>query len=420
MKKAKITSTSTADMLGGFLSEIESRFKLSGIDLEKYADRPVDFCLEVLGDQYITEDTSELLESICTNKYTFGRSGNGTGKSFIAARAALWWYLCRKGQVYISAAPPVSNISLIIFGSIHSICNEHPDIFTGHERTTMKITCDPDRFIVGLPVPSTGTEEERKAKFSGKHWKNGVLFLFDEASAIPDSPFLGAETCASDDKSRIFCTFNPHKKIGWVYRMERDNMANVIELSAFNHINVISGKNVCEGAVTRNVTVVRINQMCRPLAKGESPDHNCFELPEFLEGAVGISQKNEELPPLIPGQYKIIEPSFSTIVLGKYPGATSSSLITTDMVNAARVRYDLYVAEYGDSLPKFVKPKIGVDIAEMGEDKSSIAIMYGSMLIPIIAWEKTEIPETEQRIFDECSKRLMKLTRRLGARLSGE
>jgi hypothetical protein len=50
---------------------------------------------------------------------------------------------------------------------------------------------------------------------------------------------------------------------------------------------------------------------------GEKKNEECFELPEFLEGQIAKSQSGLEYSPLKAGHYKIMEPAFSYMVLGR-------------------------------------------------------------------------------------------------------
>lgn len=373
-------------------------------DYSQYVDDPVGFCIDVLGEKYLTDDTKKLMSSVVENIVTLGKSANATGKSFSAARIALWWHMTRKrGQVYLAAAPPIDNLTNILFGEIFSVVNRNPEMFEMMSKKTLRIQRSPDSFIAGLTIPSSGTKEERIAKFSGKHAPDGVLFINDEASAIPDECFAGEETCASDDKSRIFAIFNPHNRAGWTYRTERDNQANVVTLSAFNHIQVITGRDdITPGAVTRNKTLLRINQWCRPLQEGESTGDGTFELPDYLVGVECVDQQKQVLPGLRAGTYKIIEPQFSTVVLGEYPAAGTNSLINQSWVDAARTRYDQYVVQYGEVPPQFTKAKVGADIAEMGLDSTVLCFRYGGYVAPFKSWGQCEIHETEDKIRGHC------------------
>jgi len=180
----------------------------SSSDYSKYFHDPTGFCEDILGEKYLTEDTKTLMMSVANNAVTLGKSGNALGKSFSAARLAIWFFLCRRGQVYLAAAPPLSNLTNILFGEIFTIVGKHPEIFEMMNQRSMHIQRTPDHFLTGVSIPSSGTKEQRIGKFSGKHHKNGILFIFDEASACPDEVFAGAETCASDDASRICAIYN--------------------------------------------------------------------------------------------------------------------------------------------------------------------------------------------------------------------
>lgn len=391
----------TIDSLFDNLSSDLAQYGIYDNDYDQYIDDPVGFCIDVLGAKYLTDDTKELMVSVAENRVTLGKSGNATGKSYSSARIAIWFYLVRKGQVYLAAAPPITNLSNILFGEIFSIVEKHPKLFELCTQRAMHIQRSPDEFLTGLSIPSSGTKEQRIAKFSGKHHRNGVLFLFDEASAIPDECFSGAETCASDDKSRIVAIFNPHNRAGWTYRAERDGLANVVHLSALNHIQVVTGRDdITPGAITRNTTVLRINNWCRPLADGEQLGSGTFELPEYLEGVTCVDQKGLTLPPLKPGHYKIIEPQFSTVTLGQYPAAGTNSLISEEWINAARTRYDQYVATNGENPPELVRAIVGADIAEEGNDSSCLCFRYGGFVPPLISWEGVNIPVTEDNIYN--------------------
>ena len=390
-----------SDMLSevlGVLSPVETTDEFS-----KYHDDPVGFCIDILDEKYLTEDTKKLMMSVAFNRVTLGKSGNALGKSFSAARIAIWFFLCRRGQVYLAAAPPLSNLTNILFGEIFSIVGRHEPYFEMMNQRSMHIQRSPDHFLTGVSIPSSGTKEQRIGKFSGKHHKNGVLFIFDEASACPDEVFAGAETCASDDASRICAIFNPHSRSGWTYRAERDGQANIVSLSAFNHIQVVTGRDdITPGAVTRNTTLLRINQWCRPLHDGEKSGSGTFVLPEFLAGVDCIDQQGSTLPGLPIGSYKIVEPQFSTVVLGEYPAAGTNSLINQEWIDAARTRYDNYVVTNGEIAPEYVKANVGADIAEMGNDSTVLCFRYGGFVFPLVSWDQCELPETERKIVVVC------------------
>jgi len=183
--------------------------------------------------------------------------------------------------------------------------------------------------------------------------------------------------------------------------MERDRRANVVQLSAFNHPNVRVGRDVIPGAVTRETTVRRINEWCRPLAEEEPKDGDCFELPSFLVGAVARSQSGLEYPFLRAGWYKVMEPAFAYMVLGRYPSQGSTQLISKDWIARARSRWDAYVSQHGEVPPIGVFPVMGLDIAEFGSDANVAVFRYGGFVPKPTAWDGMDTVLTGEHAVNE-------------------
>jgi len=385
---SSIISRAPAKTINTFLEE--DRYK-------KYQDDPVGFCEQVLGET-LTDDLKVMLESIRDNEITVAISSNGTGKSFVAARVAVWFYLCfPDAKVFSAAAPPYDNLKNILWGEIGSVIKDHPEIFVGHVITSMDIRRGPNDYLIGVTIPSSGSEQEKEAKFSGKHSSN-MLFVFDEGDAIPGPVYKGTESCMSGGHTRLLIMFNPRHPAGPVYRMIRDKTANVVHLSAFRHPNVISGEDLIPGAVSREVTVRRINEWTRPMRPGDrATGRSVYSIPDYLVGAVGYSQAGKAYPPLVAGEYKIKNSSFSYMVLGRYPAQGANQLISEEWIAAARSRYDIYVAEYGETSPKGAKGVMGLDIAEMGDDSNVAVGRYGGYLTTFDTWGGIDTIETGDR-----------------------
>ena len=180
-------------------------------------------------------------------------------------------------------------------GELGGLAERNPDLFSKDMLKTLHIERSAQSFITGVTIPQSGTAAQKQAKFSGKHAPH-LLFIVDEADAVPDEVFAAIESCLSGGHGRLLIMFNPRSEQGEVYRMERDGRANVVILSALNHPNVLSGKDIIPGAVDRQTTVRRINQWTRPLSGRERPDLSCFEVPGFLVGVTSTDQAGRELP----------------------------------------------------------------------------------------------------------------------------
>ncbi len=340
---------------------------------------------QVLGESY-TDEVRAVMESVRDYPVTIAKSANATGKTHGAARVAAWWYKAFEGsQVYVAAAPPEDNLRRLLWGEIMAIMHRHPKVFDGDKVAGIQLSRSPLEFVAGVTIPSSGTTAQREAKFSGKHAPH-LLFILDEADAIPDEVFRGIWGCMSGGHARMLCMFNPRAELGEVYRMERDGQANVVSLSAFSHPNVITGEDRIPGAVTRETTVRRINEWCRPLAPSEKPGHETFEIPEYLVGETALSQSGRLYPPLQAGHYRIMQPAFAYMVLGQYPAQAENQLISREWTAKARSRWDAHVQVHGEVPPEASSGIAGLDVAEFGSDANSFCPRYGGYVGRLSSW----------------------------------
>ena len=398
-------------MRGSILSRLSTLENLSfeSVDSDteffnEYQDNPTGFGEAILAEAY-TEEVKVMMESVRDNPVTIAKSPNAVGKTHGAARVAVWWFKCfPDSQVYTGAAPPESNLKKLLWGEIGSCVEKHPDLFKNDQVKILHIERSSQSFISGVTIPSSGTTAQREAKFSGKHSPH-LLFIIDEGDAVPDEVYRGIESCMSGGHARLLIMFNPRAEVGEAYRMERDHRANVVQLSAFNHPNVRTGKDIIPGAVTRETTVRRICQWCRPLTDTESPDGDCFELLDFLVGATAKSQSGHEYEPLGAGYYKIMEPAFSYMVLGQYPSQGTNQLISREWIARARSRWDAYILEHGEIPPKYTFAVMGQDIGEFGTDANVSCFRYGGYVERFIVWSGIDTLKTGDRAVLEYKSR---------------
>lgn len=347
--------------------------------LEKYQNDPVGFAEDILG-EYVTDDCKEIMRSVLYKPVTLAKSANGPGKSWSAARIAVWFYLVfDDAKVYLTAAPPEDNIKKILWGEIMGIVDKNPDLFRNHSIRSRDIMRHSESFITRVTIPQSGTSETRISKFSGKHAPH-LLFIVDEGDGVPDEVYQGIEGCMSGGMARMLVMFNPKLQAGALYHMERNGSANVIKLTAFNHPNVITGDDVVPGAVNRDITVRRINEWTVPVINKDELDGTCFQVPDFLVGTTTKSLKGDFYPPLVAGWRKITNPTFSFMVLGEYPAQSETQLINKSWIDAARARWDLYIAKYGENPPAGIRPILGLDVAEMGMDYNIACLRYGGYI----------------------------------------
>jgi len=366
----------------------------------KYQANPVGFAMDVLGDANLTDGQIAVLNSVRDNKVTVVQSANAVGKTFVAADAALWFLRTfGRSKVITAAAPPEENLKRLLWGEINTKLLAKPDLFGEARAGVLTVELSAEWWLVGVAIPMSGTPAEREAKFSGKHAPH-LLFIVDEADAVPDEVYKGIEACMSGGHVRLLCMFNPRAASGPVYRMIKAG-AHLIELDAFSHPNVVDGSELIPGAVSRAITVERIHNWSRPATEGEKPsasDPEWFTVPAFLDGEMALSRDGTLSPPLLAGQCRqITNPALSYMTLARFPGQAETQLISRGWVEAAQQRWLARRALHGDRPPEGVRPLHGQDVAEFGADNNVACFRYGGWVAPLEMWSGVDILVTGDR-----------------------
>jgi hypothetical protein len=328
----------------------------------------------------------KMVRSVAQNRVTIVLSANSTGKTHGAARLALaWWkiYAARQdtesAEVYTAAAPPESNLDNGLWAEIDTATGEEaPDLFAGDTLLDKHAESGPKEKVTGLTIPQAGTDKQREARFSGKH-ADSLLFIVDEADAVPRPVYDGIESCMSGGSdARLLCLLNPREKRGWVYQRVRNGDANVIRLSALKHENVVEGEQVIPGAVTRETVVRRIAEWSRPVAEGEDTTGKVtFEVPEHLVGCTAEKDDGTETEPLEAGTRVVTDGRLCHMVLGVYPPAGSDQLISEEWVTRAQQRWRRYVQQHGETP---TGGRIGYDVASEGADLNAVSHRAGDFV----------------------------------------
>lgn len=355
-----------------------------------------EFCQAEFRESY-SPDILNVMDTVDKNTITIVKSANGVGKSHAAARIAVSFYKRFENvQVYTAAAPPEANLDMILWGQIKSLLAKYPEMFLDDNVTNSKFVGrkgDPLSYLVGLPIPQSSDPAQRKAKFSGKH-APVMVFLLDEGDGIPYEIYEAIESCMSGGRVHLIVFFNPRANVGPLATMERNGTGKVVEVSAFTHPNVVTGEDIYPGAVTREVTVRRINDWTKPLDAHETPDEECFEVPAFLVGCVATSHAGVLYPPLRAGFRRIQNPAFAYMVLAKYPAVGENQLISAAKIEECRQRWLKHVEMYGEMPSKACKPDMGADIAEMGVDSSCCALKWDKFIGKLRLRSKSNVGDT--------------------------
>jgi hypothetical protein len=366
-------------------------------DFSKYKGKSVEFIEDTFG-VTLVPDVIELCRAVDKYEVVEAKSGNATGKTHIAAHLAYYWLLCfPTPTVWTTAAPPESNLRNLLWKEINAIHEKNKDnVLKGVKRKDLRIELDVERFIEGTLIPQNADEHLQETRFSGKHSPT-LAFIIDEANGVPRPVFKGIESCLSSEYIRLLCLFNPRSPSGYTYTMELERQCHIVCLTAFNHPNVRTGKNIIDGAVSRKVTLQRIDAWTRHLRPGEtSEDADVFEVPEFLVGTTVRRKNGTMTEPLKAGYRKIEDTQFKYMVLAEYPDESVERLIQDRWINDARTRWDLYVDAKGES-PSRRWCIYGQDVAEKGGDWNVGYARYGGFVARAVKWRGLDLDATAER-----------------------
>ena len=283
-------------------------------------------------------------------------------------------------EVYTAAAPPEKNLEQNLWAETNTaIREEAPHLFTGDERRSMHVESAPKAFVTGVTIPASGSDEEREARFSGKH-ADALLFFIDEGDAVPVPVYDGIESCMSGGQmTRLLIMLNPRAPRGEVHRMVKDGEANVIRLSALEHENVVSGEQVIPGAVDRDTTVRRLARWSRPVAPGEDTTGRVvFTPPEYLEGCTApLTGSDGRTAPLEGGERVVTDSRLCHMTLAVYPKAGADQLISREWIEQAQQRWRRYVQAHGETP---TGGRIGYDVASEGADENCVVHRVGDFV----------------------------------------
>lgn len=288
---------------------------------------PIFFIRHVLGVEIVTPQQKRLCISVTNNRRTAAPSGHGIGKTFISACLVLWFLYCFPGSKVVTTAPTWFQVSTLLWKEIRNLRQRAAIPLIGKmppKATELEISTE--WFAVGLSTNDP-------IRFQGIHAPR-VMIVLDEATGIPKGIWESAEGIAVGGEDRMLAIGNPTDPSSEFKRVCDSPLWNRVVLSSEDHPNVLTGRNIIPGAVTRGWISERI-----------------------------IDYGGRDTP------------LFRSRVRGLFPEQGDDMLISLSMVERARLRYAQRVAAGFD--PKLTNIScLGVDVARFGSDETVFSPLY--------------------------------------------
>lgn len=282
----------------------------------------------------------EVIEAFLSARRTAVRGCHGAGKDALLAGLMLFAaYVLKMLVVAISATEKQLLVQLW-----REVANRFSARLPG-ELYTADLRIGGQKRIVATTSGSVSS-------LTGYHDANGVFIAISEAQGeqVEAAAFDAALSNAVDDASRIVVVGNPVKPLGRFYEVSRKPTWRAIQISAFDHPNVVEGRVVIPG--------------------GPAPSWPAEMAAEF-----GTSS-----------------PWYISRVLGEFPSDGSvDSLVKVSWLEAAYARHH---ATYLESPP----PVAALDVARSYDrDESVAAIAQGPRVIGLHTWRLRDLVATTER-----------------------
>lgn len=333
---------SMARAAGQISQAIRSRFPCAELRqrMHRYQQDPELFAHEVLGSRWWFRQR-EIAEAVASSRRTIVKSGNGVGKTYLAADLALWFLYSFPQSTVLTTAPTWRQVRHVLWEEIRRRFRMALKPLPGVLLTT--------RICAGDGWQGLGLATTDGVRFQGFHAQN-LLVILDEAGGIPGEIWEAVEGVAVGANNRILAIGNPLHASGRFYEIFRGSGEwRRITMNALEHPNITGEGPVVPGAVTREAVRQRVAEWCEELPEGADAGPDAFE----WEGRR-----------YVPGNL------FRTRVLGEFPDADDDALIPLRWVEAAMER----------SLPAIGRRRMAADVARFGGDSTVIGCRVGPVL----------------------------------------
>lgn len=203
---------------------------------------PAFFLKNVLGVETITPQQELICSSVRDHRRTAAPSGHGIGKTHLAARLALWFLFSYPHSKVLTTAPTWHQVEHLLWREIRK-AHQSSKYPLGGDLKQTELDIDEDWFAIGLSTNDA-------VRFQGIHAPR-IMVIFDEATGVAGEIWEAAEGVAVGPNDRFLAIGNPTDPTSEFKRVCDSQLWNVIHLNAEEHPNVITGKEIIPGAVTK-------------------------------------------------------------------------------------------------------------------------------------------------------------------------
>lgn len=282
---------------------------------------------------------AEIMRAIATHNRVAVKACHSSGKTFVAALAALWWLSRFRDGIVITTAPSWVQVQKLLWGEIHKAIARARIAFPAPSQTELYNRAD--NYIMGLST-------NEGVRFQGFHGK--VLIILDESPGVKQEIKEAIEGIRAGGDVRQLEIGNPIVPSGSFYDIFSKQRPGwwTDTISAFDTPNLASLKtNPDEPMEATLATLLSLSE--------EELDTNPVP---YLTTRRWVKEKYEEWGPG--------HPLWASKVVGEFPTESDEQLISLAWAEAAAKRP---AVDGGGELTA------GVDVAGPGEDETVLTLV---------------------------------------------
>ena len=364
----------------------------------------------------------DILNAIRDHDFVAVRSCNGSGKTFTAALATLWWLMAHDDAVVLTTAPSERQVKELLWREIRAIYQRNKHLIGG-KITQTRLVLSNKRFAYGF---ATDTAE----RFQGFHSEN-ILVIVDEASGVREFIFDAILGSLTSENSKMLMIGNPTSLAGTFYDAFHKNRQHVktIHISAFDtpafkqaaeldRISLAKGEN---GETEEGAAPATLPSPASPTSIPQSTPSFPQSAPSFprtREPSQNKARRSHEnaflanrADHLIQGtddhlrgiatpkwaqnlanQRGTKSSAYQVRVLGEFPDEADDTLIALRLIEAA-VNRNVRVSDEQETV-------MGVDVARFGNDQTVAIVRRGPEVLEMTAFRRSDLMQTTGRVLD--------------------
>lgn len=324
-------------------------------ELQRLGQEHPDVWIEQVFRCRLWEKQAAIARSVVENARTAVRSCSGSGKSFIAARAAMAFLHNFEPSTVITTAPTFRQVEMILWREIAAAMGQ-ANVRLGGDLTSVRLDIQENWFAVGLST-------DHPERFQGFHNEH-ILVIGDEAGGLSEAIYSAIENPMATGDAHELLIGNPTQPVGPFRDCFTSPLYQTFHISAFDTPNFtelgITRQDIRDGTWER-----KVRDRALPYPGLVSPKWVAERYADWGEGSY----------------------LWLVYVEGDFPGTGVNSLFDLADVEAAMERT---IEPTGEKI-------CGLDVARYGDAETVFGVRQGDHVFPMTAWSHSATTHTAGR-----------------------